>query len=123
MNRSNNNAYTEQRRGPDLWAKTASGLAGGGWLLIFATLVLAGLAKPEQQSMYDDMHNIRLRTTWDMQLAGYMFVTVCGAFASSAGSIIISLLRYRRESDSFPIFSFIGVLGSAGGIIACLTYF
>ena len=108
--------HGERRQGPDIWTRSLSWLGTIGWLMLFVALLLAAKAKPQVETFFDRWYNLRLRTTWDTELAQIVFyLMILGVLLSVAG-LFINSRRYRRRDDEVRVSLILMAVVSLGGI-------
>lgn len=95
------NFTAERRKGPDLWAQMINWFAAVCWSLLVAILIIVGIAKPTQETMFDRMANISIESSWNEELLLIIFyLMVCGFFLSLAG-IFLNSQRHKRRTDHY----------------------
>ncbi|BCR02978.1 hypothetical protein DESUT3_00470 [Desulfuromonas versatilis] len=115
--------FRERRRGPDPLVRSLRWLGGLGWLAMLAALVFLDLAKPEIETFFERWYQIRLRTTWDLQLARYLFYSMLAGLAFSLAGLAANLRRRRRSSDEIRVSLVALAVISLLGILRYLSAF
>ena len=84
----------DRRKGYDLWVGAISFLGVVGWLVMLVAMIIAEKARPEPETVTTRFHNIIVRTSWDMELAAYLFyLMIAGLCISITGLLILSLIH------------------------------
>lgn len=114
---SNFNKPYNRRKGPDIlvkWVQWASGIA---WILFIAIFMTTLVAKPDIETMFDQMFAVHIRSTWDNELMSVAFILMIILFIFCLVSIAFNYLRRRRKTDRIhksliflTFLSFIGIL-------------
>ncbi len=111
----------ERRRGPDFWMKFINWVAVGGWVLMFAGLIIFGKAKPEMSTFFDRMRNVPIRTDWDQGLINNIIPLMLIILCFCTIGLGINSQRVKRRDDQYNI-SLI-ILGTMAGIVIMLFVF
>ncbi|MGE5614673.1 MAG: hypothetical protein ACM3XR_09725 [Bacillota bacterium] len=91
--------FIERRRGPDAVIKAVWWISGISWVLIITAVIFAGLAKPENETFFDRLFNIRVRGYWDYDLLRYAFIILLLNFVTCIVGFILNLFRQKRKTD------------------------
>ncbi len=92
------------------------------WGLMLTSLFLVGWAKPQVETFFDRYYNLTLRSTWDMDLARYIFICMtAGLLLSLIGLAINS--RRRRQNDEYLVSLILAAAICTGGICLYLSSF
>lgn len=104
-----------RRKGPDLWTRSLRYLALAGWTLLIAAFVILDRAKPQVETFFERVYDIRLHQQWDMELARYLlWLMVLGLLLSIVG-LVINARRNRRRTDQWRIsLILLGIISIAG---------
>jgi len=115
--------YTDKRHGPDVWVKAINWFAILAWGLLITLSTLIWQAKPQVETFFDRLLNVKLRKTWDFELAGYAFYLMILLLCLCAIGLFINVRRHHRKDDRFS--TSLVLLGglSAAGILFYLIYF
>lgn len=115
--------WQERRKGPDSLLRALRWMAGVGWMLMFAAMYFLDRGKPEVETYFTRWFNLRLRTTWNMELAGMLlYCMVLGLVLSLAG-LVINFRRHRRRDDEVRISLLVlGALSLFGILLYFLTF-
>ncbi len=107
----------DRRKKPDMWVKSLRWLAVVGWLIMLVALFIISEAKPQTQNFFDKITTSQSTTTWNIELAGYIFYLMLIGLVMGAAGIVINVKRHRRKTDEYRIslilitlMSFIGIL-------------
>ena len=114
--------YKDERKGPDIWIRTISFLGVAGWLVLLAAMIIAEQARPEPQTVTTRFHNIAVRTSWDKELATYIFFLMIAGVCMSVTGLLINARRLRRKYDQLRINLILMLVISLSGIIAYLFF-
>lgn len=93
----------DRRQGPDFWTQAIRWMAIVVWALMLAALFILGWAKPQVETFFDRYYNLSLRSTWNMDLAQYIFFCMVAGFLLSAFGLVINRKRHRREGDEYLV--------------------
>jgi len=91
--------FIERRKGPDTVIKAVWWISGISWALIITAFVFVGLAKPEIETFFDRLFNIRIRKYWDYELLRYTFFTLVLNFVICIVGFLLNLFRQKRKTD------------------------
>jgi hypothetical protein len=123
LNEGSTDEQQERRKGPDKWVYAIRSFGIVGWCLMVGVLVIIDKARPQSDAFIDrEFFNrmdipIVLRTTWDQDLARYIFyLMILGCFLSVTG-LIINIQRSRRKDDGYKAYLFMLALLSVAGIV------
>lgn len=106
-----------RRKGPDPWIRSLRYLALAGWALMIVALVILDRAKPQVETFFERVYDIRLQQQWDMDLARYLLWLMVLGLVLSLFGIIINACRKRRRTDQWRLSLFVLGLISLAGII------
>ncbi|MBU0485899.1 MAG: hypothetical protein KKB30_15455 [Proteobacteria bacterium] len=110
---------SKDRRGerPDSLTKTVRWLGVASWVIMFSALAIIGKARPEAETALDKKYNIVVQTTWDVELANYLFVLMIVGLILSLIGICIKQQRTRRRTDEYMYSLYILGITSTCGIL------
>ena len=113
----------ERRKGPDKWVYVIRTIGITGWCLMVGALLIVDRARPQSDAFIDkEFFNrmdipIVLRTSWDQDLARYIFyLMILGCFLSVTG-LVINIRRSRRKDDGYKTYLFMLAFLSVTGIV------
>ncbi len=107
----------ERRRKPDIWVRSLEVLVVFGWLLMLAAVLVLSKAKPQVETFFDRYYDIPLRTSWDVELLGYLQgMMYLGLFLGVAG-MLVNWRRGRRAEDEIRVSFLLLVILSAIGLL------
>jgi hypothetical protein len=106
----------DRRQGPDFWRLAIRWLAVTVWGLMLTALLLVGWAKPKVETFFDRYYQLTLRSTWDMDLARYIFFCMTAGFLLSLLGLAINRLRHRRRDDEYLVSLILSAAICASGI-------
>ncbi len=112
----------ERRRGPDIWIRVISFFGVIGWLAMLVAMIIAEKARPEPETVTTRFHNIIVRTTWDMELAAYLFYLMIAGLCISITGLLINARRLKRKNDQLRVNLILLLLISVTGIITYLFF-
>ena len=113
----------KRRKGTtDIWFKSIRWFAVIGWLLMFAAIFVAAIARPESKNYFNKVA-WSLRTTWDMELFRYFFYLMMLGICISVFGFAINLKRHRRKNDQYLVSLILLGLTSIAGIAVYLFFF
>jgi len=110
MSEQNRN-FIERRKGPDAVVKTVWWSTGISWLLFIAALVFFDKARPERETFFDRMFDVRVRDYWNENALQYAFFILMLNLAICVIGFICNMMRRRRKTDR--ISKSILILGTA----------
>jgi hypothetical protein len=113
----NGETFIERRRGPDAVIKAVWWISGISWSLIITSIVFAGLAKPESETFFDRLFNIRVRGYWDDDLLRYAFFILLLNFITCIAGFILNLFRQKRKTDKINKSVILLAAASLSGIL------
>ena len=123
LDEKNSDQRAERRKGPDKWIYAVRSFGVVGWCLMIGALLIVDKAKPESDAFIDkEFFNrmdipIVLRTSWDQDLARYIFyLMILGCFLSVTG-LVINIRRSRRKDDGYKTYLFMLAFLSVTGIV------
>lgn len=122
LDEKNSEQRTERRKGPDKWIYAVRSFGITGWCLMVGALLVVDKAKPETDAFIDkEFFNrmdipIELRTTWDQDLARYIFYLMILGCCLSVAGLVINTQRNRRKDDGYKTYLVTLVLLSVTGI-------
>lgn len=97
------NVKRERRRGPDVWLRVLSFVSVFGWLIMLAAMIVFHEARPEPTTVTTRFHDTPVNTTWDRELARYLFYLMVLGFFSSIAGLVINARRMRRRYDQVRV--------------------
>lgn len=104
-----------RRKGPDLWVRSLRYLALAGWLALIAALVVLDRAKPQVETFFERVYDIRLHQQWDMALARYLLWLMVAGLVLSVLGLFINARRNRRRTDQWRLsLILLGLISLAG---------
>jgi formate hydrogenlyase subunit 3/multisubunit Na+/H+ antiporter MnhD subunit len=118
----NNSSRIERRKGPDIWMKIVSWASIAGWIVLFAIIYILSKAKPQTENFFDKMLNVRLRKTWDIDLAQYAFYLMIFLLIFSFSTFIINIKRHKRKTDRYSPSIILMFIFSVMGIISYIAF-
>ncbi|MEJ2200915.1 MAG: hypothetical protein P8X63_07865 [Desulfuromonadaceae bacterium] len=113
----------ERRQGPDFWVRFIRWMAVTVWALMLIALFLVGWAKPQIATFFDRYYHLTLRSSWDMELAKYIFYCMIGGLSLSISGLVANHRRHRRRGDEYLVSLFLGALLCCCGIVLYLYSF
>jgi len=114
--------FRNRRKGPDLWLRLLTVFGIVGWIAVIAEMIIADKARPPFETIATRVANMKLRSTWDMELAWYLFCLMCSGLFISLGGIIINSRRMNRKDDHVRINLIVLGVVSIFGIIMYLFF-
>lgn len=109
---------TERRKGPDLLVRWVKWTGYGAWLLTLSILVITSYAKPQLETFFDRLLEVRVRKTWDIELMQYAFYLMVATFAMCCFAILVNTRRKRRRSDRYnKSIIFLGIISLLGAVL------
>lgn len=112
-----------RRKGPDLWIRSLRYLALVGWTFLIAALVVLDRAKPQVETFFERVYDIRLQQHWDMELARYLLWLMVLGLALSLLGLIINACRKRRRTDQWRLsLIFLGLISLTGIILYHINF-
>jgi hypothetical protein len=93
--------YNDRRKGPDIIAKLVQLSGTVIWLTVIAIFIVLGMAKPKEQTLFENLTNIQLHRTWNYNLLCAAFFMVVFLFLICIISLILSITRHKRKTDRF----------------------
>ncbi|MBU0992482.1 MAG: hypothetical protein KJ737_08320 [Proteobacteria bacterium] len=117
------NPEKDRRQGPDFWIKFLKGLAVSAWFLMLGILIVLEVAKPEFETFFDRYYHLKLRTSWDLELARQIYYLMFAGLGLSIAGLLIGSKRHRRKTDARPVSLILVGLFSISGIILYKLYF
>lgn len=114
----------ERRKGPDFLIKVLKNLVFISWVIIFTSMVLLDLAKPQMESFFDKLFGVHRNTNWNYTFMDYMFYTMVCGLGVSVGGLYINSKRMRRKGDHYSIsLIFLGLVSTIGIIFYLVRIF
>jgi len=113
----------DRRKGPDKWVYAVRYFGITGWCLILGALLILDKARPQSDAFIDKKFfnkidiPVVLRTTWDQELAHYIFYLMIFGVCLSIAGLVINTRRNRRNDDGYKAYLFILALLSISGIV------
>lgn len=111
----------DRRKGPDVWKKSISWFAVGGWLTMFTALVFFGIAKPHTVTIFKQSLNLKMGRFLVNNLSILLFYFMISGLLLSIGGFYINLKRNRRRDDEYHLSLLILGMISILGIISYLV--
>jgi len=71
------------------------------WSLLLAVLIIVGIAKPTQETMFDRMAHIRVDSSWNEELLQIIFYLMVFGFLFSITGIYLNSRRHKRRTDHY----------------------
>lgn len=109
--------YNDRRKGPDIIVKLVQLSGTVIWLMVIAIFIVLGMAKPKEQTLFENLANIQLHRTWNYNLLRSAFFMLVFLFLICIISLILNIFRHKRKTDRFNpvvivfmILSFIGIM-------------
>lgn len=93
------------------------------WGLMLTALLIVGWAKPQVETFFDRYYNLTLRSTWDMELAGYIFYCMTAGLLLSVIGLGINNRRHRRQNDEYLVSLILAATICSSGICLYLYSF
>ena len=116
-----------RRKSADLSVRLARLFGVGGWLAMFAALVMLSMAQPESSLIDEGFlaqfgYTVSLRRAWDMDLARYIYYLMVMGLCLSVLGLPLYLRRNRREDDGYGLYLvLLGIISLAGIVMYQLT--
>jgi hypothetical protein len=105
----------DRRKKPDFWVRSMGWIAVLGWLIMLIALFIVSEAKPQTQNFFDKLTTREPSSSWNLELAQYIFYLMIAGFFMGISGFIINVKRHRRKSDeyrlSFILVTIISMLG------------
>lgn len=112
-----------RRKGPDPWSRSLRYLALTGWLLLVCAIFILDSAKPEVETFFERVYDIRLHQQWDMDLAQYLLWLMTLGLLLSIVGLVINARRIRRSTDQWRLsLVFLGIISLAGMILYFINF-
>ncbi|MEZ4484079.1 MAG: hypothetical protein R2864_05615 [Syntrophotaleaceae bacterium] len=112
-----------RRKGPDLWTRSLRYLALVGWSLLIAALVILDRAKPQVETFFERVYDIRLQQQWDMDLARYLLGLMVLGLLLSVSGLVINGRRKRRRTDQWRLsLIFLGLISLTGIVLYYINF-
>ncbi len=97
-------------------------LSVAGWSLVLFGMFLFDYANPEFETMLNRMAGQKMRSTWNMEAAYYMFLTLVLVFNISLIGLYFNSKRNRRKTDFWRVnLIFLGGFAITGIIFFIFT--
>lgn len=112
----------DRRKGRDLWVGAISFIGVVGWLAMLVAMIIAEKARPEPETVTTRFHNIIVRTSWDMELAAYLFYLMIAGLCISITGLLINARRLKRKNDQLRVNLILLLLISVTGITTYLFF-
>jgi len=106
----------DRRRGPDIWSRVMRWMAVAVWGLMLAAMLLLGWAKPKVETFFDRYYQLDLRSSWDMELAHYIFYCMIAGLLLSVAGLVINNRRHRRRDDEYLVSLMLSAILCLSGI-------
>ncbi len=110
-----------RRRDPLLLA--LAWLSVAGWLILLAALFVLAEARPPRMTFFERWFDLRLRTTWNLELARYIFYLMLLGLGTSLTGLAINSRRLRRRGDEWRVSLILVAVISLLGLIKYLHAF
>ncbi|OHB25696.1 MAG: hypothetical protein A2X84_03440 [Desulfuromonadaceae bacterium GWC2_58_13] len=123
MTTHNRRAAPERRQGPDCWNRAMHWIAVTIWGLMLTALLIVGWAKPQVETFFDRYYQLALRSTWDMDLAKYIFYCMTTGLLLSLIGLTINQRRHRRRDDEYLVSLILSAAICVSGICLYLYSF
>ncbi len=123
MTSPNRRSIQNRRKGPDFWTRTMRWMAVTVWGLMLTALFILGWAKPQVETFFDRYYHLSLRSTWNMDLASYIFTCMTAGLLLSLAGLIINHRRHRRQNDEYLVSLILAATICTGGIALYLYSF
>lgn len=111
----------QRRRDPLLLALRWLSVAG--WLILLAALLVLAEAKPPVETFFERYYKIQLRSSWDLELARYIYYLMLLGLGTSLTGLALNSRRLRRRGDEWRISLILVAAISLLGLIRYLTAF
>lgn len=98
-------------------------LSVAGWLILLAALLLLGEAKPPVETFFERWYNISLRSSWNLELARYIYYLMLLGLGTSLTGLVLNSRRLRRKGDEWRISLILVAVISLLGLIRYLSAF
>ncbi|MFC1591438.1 hypothetical protein ACFL43_02820 [Thermodesulfobacteriota bacterium] len=114
--------YRERRKGPDMWLRVITFMGAFGWLLLLVAMMVFHEARPDPETVTSRFNKAFVETSWDYDLARYIFYLMVLGLVMSLAGLGINARRLRRKLDQVRInLVALGVI-SLVGIVAYLLF-
>ena len=123
MTRSNRDDASRRQRRSDPLLVVLRWLSVAGWLILLAALLLLAEAKPPVETFFERWYDLRLRSTWNLELARYIFYLMLLGLGTSLTGLVLNSRRLRRRGDEWRISLILVAVISRLGLIRYLTAF
>ena len=110
-----------RRRDPLLLALRWLSLVG--WLALLAALFVLAEARPPVETFFERWYGLRLRSSWNLDLARYIFYLMLLGLGTSLTGLVINSRRLRRRGDEWRVSLILVAIISLLGLIRYLTAF
>lgn len=117
----NDQSRRQRRSDPALLALRWLSVAG--WLILLAALLVLAEAKPPVETFFERHYKIQLRSTWDLELARYIFYLMLLGLGTSLTGLALNSRRLRRTDDEWRVSLVLVAAISLLGLIRYLTAF
>ena len=94
-----------------------------GWLILLAALLVLAAAKPPVETFFERWHDLRLRSTWNLELARYIFYLMLLGLGTSLTGLALNSRRVRRKNDEWRVSLILVAVICLLGLIRYLTLF
>lgn len=98
-------------------------LSVSGWLVLLAALLVLAEAKPPVETFFERWYDLRLRNSWNLELARYIFYLMLLGLGTSLTGLAINSRRLRRKGDEWRVSLILVAAISLLGLIRYLTAF
>jgi hypothetical protein len=110
--------FVERRQGPDLLVRWVKWTGYCAWILALIIIGITTYAKPQIETFFDRLLEVKLRKTWDMELMQYAFYLMVATFILCSIALVVNFRRKRRKSDRFnKSILFLGIVSLFGAIL------
>lgn len=123
MTRPHRNDQSRRQRRGDPALLALRWLSVAGWVILLAALLVLAEAKPPVETFFERHYKIQLRSTWDLELARYIFYLMLLGLATSLTGLALNSRRLRRTGDEWRVSLFLVAAISLLGLIRYLTAF
>jgi uncharacterized membrane protein YhaH (DUF805 family) len=94
-----------------------------GWLILLAALLVLAEAKPPVETFFDRWYDLRMRSSWNLELARYIFYLMLLGLGTSLSGLALNSRRLRRKNDEWRVSLILVAVICLLGLIRYLTFF